>query len=616
MTKTLRSKGKNTVVWVLMGMLVLGLGGFGVTNFSGGSTAAIGSVGETEIPATDYARALRLQAEEVARQTGKRPTPAEMQAGGIDRRVQAQLFTGAALDEEARRIGLSVGDDEIVKQLQAIPAFQGANGFNRAAYADLLRRENLTEAAFEADLRRESARLLLADGLAAAVSAPRGMADSYTRWLTETRDLSVLELSAAHLASPLPAPTDDELRAFHTTHAERFTRPETRRITYVSLTPEDLQSEVKLDDAALREAYDRHIDEYVRPARRMVSVLVFPDAQAAAEARARLDQGLVTLAALAGERGLTLADIDRGEVTQTQLGAAGEAVFAAPDTGIVGPVDTDLGPALVSVNAILEAQEIPFEAARDDLAAEAALDQARRIIAERSPALEDELASGASLEDIATSTGMKLGTIAMTGATQDGMAAYPTFRETAMRVTDKDFPELGQLADGGVFALRLDGIDPPSLIPFEEVQDQVRDGWVRAEMARALAARAEEIAAQIEAGSTLTEQGMVPVIHAGVARDGFIENMPPQVIAEGFALPAAGKAGVAEVGGRVFVVGLDKVSNGGEGEQAQPVRDQIAQGLSRSIADDLQILYTRAIQNEVGMTLEPTVINAVNAQVN
>ena len=41
--KNLRTHGKSTIVWVLMGLMVLGLGGFGVTSFSGGSTA-IGSV--------------------------------------------------------------------------------------------------------------------------------------------------------------------------------------------------------------------------------------------------------------------------------------------------------------------------------------------------------------------------------------------------------------------------------------------------------------------------------------------------------------------------------------------------------------------------------------------
>ena len=41
----MRGKGKSTIVWLLMGMLIVGLGGFGVTNFSGG-TADIGAVGE------------------------------------------------------------------------------------------------------------------------------------------------------------------------------------------------------------------------------------------------------------------------------------------------------------------------------------------------------------------------------------------------------------------------------------------------------------------------------------------------------------------------------------------------------------------------------------------
>ena len=52
----LRTKGKSTIVWVLMGMLVLGLGGFGVTNFGGGQTE-VGRVGDTTITASDYARA-------------------------------------------------------------------------------------------------------------------------------------------------------------------------------------------------------------------------------------------------------------------------------------------------------------------------------------------------------------------------------------------------------------------------------------------------------------------------------------------------------------------------------------------------------------------------------
>ena len=53
-----KNKGASIVVWGLMGLLVLGLGGFGVTNFGGGATS-IGSVGGRDIESGDYGRALQ-----------------------------------------------------------------------------------------------------------------------------------------------------------------------------------------------------------------------------------------------------------------------------------------------------------------------------------------------------------------------------------------------------------------------------------------------------------------------------------------------------------------------------------------------------------------------------
>lgn len=100
--KNLRTHGKSTVVWLLMGLLILGLGGFGVTSFSGGSSE-IGSVGETKITADEYARALQSQINEYSRQTGQPLTMAQAASIGLPQAVQAQLFTGAALED--RRAG-------------------------------------------------------------------------------------------------------------------------------------------------------------------------------------------------------------------------------------------------------------------------------------------------------------------------------------------------------------------------------------------------------------------------------------------------------------------------------------------------------------------------------
>ena len=83
MSTMLRSSGKSVTVWVLLAMIILGLGGYQVGNFSGGDQS-IGAVGESEITARDYSRALRQEINAVAAQMGRAPGMDEVRAMGLD----------------------------------------------------------------------------------------------------------------------------------------------------------------------------------------------------------------------------------------------------------------------------------------------------------------------------------------------------------------------------------------------------------------------------------------------------------------------------------------------------------------------------------------------------
>jgi len=158
--------------------------------------------------------------------------------------------------------------------------------------------------------------------------------------------------------------------------------------------------------------------------------LVYPTAEAAAAARAKLDAG-TSFEDLVAERNLTLADIDLGDVSKADLGAAGEAVFALEGPGVVGPMQSDLGPALFRMNAVLPAQETPFDEARTALASEMQTDAARRAIADKVEAVDDLLAGGASLEDVAKEQGLILATTDYAEGADDNaeIAGYPAFRD-------------------------------------------------------------------------------------------------------------------------------------------------------------------------------------------
>ena len=646
----MRGKGKSTIVWLLMGMLVLGLGGFGVTNFSGGS-ADIGSVGEVEISANDYTRTLRAEMQEFSARTGRQVTAAEAKAIGIDQAALARLYTTAALEAEAQRLGVSVGDKPVLEQITAVPAFRGLDGkFDRKVYSDTLRREGMTEAEFEHDLRMDEARQILQRATLAGVTAPAPVTALTQQWLLETRDIAWTELTTADLAAPVALPDQATLEAWHQANADRFTAPEIRKISYVWLTPEMLEDKVELDEQALRDLYQERIDEYEQPERRMVERLVFPSMEAAEQAKARLDSGEVNFEQLAGERGLALSDIDLGEVAQADLGAAGEAVFALDQPGIAGPAASDLGPALFSMNAILEPVSIPFEQARDDLRVEAAVDRARRQIEDQSGDFSDLLAGGATLEDMAKETPMVLGQIDWTQdleAEPESIAAYPEFRERAATVTERDFPELTDLEDGGVFALRLDKIEPPALIPFAEVRDRVAEDWLQNETRRQLLALAEERHVAVEAAAeaamdavpaaatdpvaqaagALEPAAPAPAapapaaaapaqVMAGLTRGGFINGVPQDLVVQAFEIAEPGQMLVVDADNRVFLVTLDAIHPAAsDDEEAQQVRDGIDARLADSMRQDVFDYFTRALQSQAGVTLNQTAVDAVNAQV-
>ena len=99
-------KPGNIAVWAILGLLVVAMGGFGITSF-GGSIRDIGSVGRTPISVNDYFGALQQEIRAAEAQTGQRFSLQQAELFGLTDRARSQVVTAAAMDEEARRLGLS-----------------------------------------------------------------------------------------------------------------------------------------------------------------------------------------------------------------------------------------------------------------------------------------------------------------------------------------------------------------------------------------------------------------------------------------------------------------------------------------------------------------------------
>lgn len=612
-----KNSAQNVVVWILLGLLIVGLAGFGVDGILSQRITTIGSVGTRDISAQSYSRALQETIRQAERARGQALPLAEAQAIGLDQQVRAQLVTQAALESEAERIGISVGDANVSRTIATIPGFRGPTGaFDRDTYRFVLENAGLTPAAFEEDVRREAARGILQAATAAGVAVPANLRGAILAHFATRRDATVFTLDESALTAPLPDPDAAAVEAWYQANIAAFTVPETRGIVYALLTPEMLLAEVEVDEAAVRALYESRAADYRRPERRLVERLVYPDAAAAEAAAARLAEG-ASFEELVAERGLSLDDTDMGDVTEAELGEAGAPVFALAEPGAVtGPHRTSLGPALFRMNAILAAQETPFDEAAPALRDELALERARRQIADRFDDLEDLLAGGATIEELAAEAGMELGRIDWRPGVDDGIAAYAEFRTAAAAARDGDFPELTGLSDGGVFALRLDGITPPTPRPLDEVRIAAFAGARAQALEAALTARALELAPDLVANGVdafAEATGLVPEGYAAVTRLDRVGDLSP-VLAEAIHGASAGQTVIRASGGQVQLA-LITAAEPPDPQDAQTAElvSAIDREIGGALAMDVFAYFARALEQEAGIRLNQAAIDAVHA---
>lgn len=610
----MKAKGNSvtkTAVWILMGMLILGLGGFGAVNFNG-NVSSIGTVGDKEISVDQYARELQQQIRAIEGQTGEALSFQQAQAIGLDRAVLQRIVRLRALDNETTEMGISLGDENLRERIIDIPSFQGIDGnFDREGYRFALQQAGLSEAEFEDSLREEAARSLLQGAISGGVTMPDVYAQTLVNFVGEKRSFTWAALTQDNLQAPLPAPTDADLQAFYDANPDNFLLPASKSITYVILTPQDVLDEVEISEDELRKAYEDRADEYIQPERRLIERLVFPNEEAANLAAAALEVSGTTFDALVLDRGLTLQDIDMGDVGRLELDGAGEAVFAAEPGAVVGPLPTNLGPALFRVNGILPSLNTTFEDASPALQQDLAGDRAARLVEVRAQDLDDQLAGGAKLEQLAEESKMTLGTIEWTNGSDQDIAAYETFRAAAAALTEGDFPKIDQLEDGSVFAMRLDGTKPERPNPFEDARTLVAEAWTADQLLTALTVQAEEARSALEGGSDFATLGLTENVQENLTRDAVISRAPEGLLTEVFEA-APGDIRIIEGADGVVIARLDSISAAEDNDQIQQLLGQLKTQLNQQLSQDVFTLYSSDVVRRTAPMIDQQAINAVH----
>ena len=211
----------------------------------------------------------------------------------------------------------------------------------------------------------------------------------------------------------VPEPTEEDLQAYHEAHQDRFTAPQYRALTFITLEPKDLVGEVEVSEEQIETEYQARLESYRTPERRTVEQLLASDRETIEAAARRLQEGgsFAEVAEAMSEDGVSFDDL--GSVTRGDLpGSVAAAVFEQAEGELAAPVESPFGWHLFRVSRIEPEVVVPLAEVHDELAEELALAEARDRLPALATRLDDELAAGVPLDEAAAAVGLTAKTLA------------------------------------------------------------------------------------------------------------------------------------------------------------------------------------------------------------
>ncbi len=598
MLQSIRDGSRSWGAKIIIGVMVAAMALFGVE-----SLFSVFGSDPNEVASVNGEPIMRQQVElEVQRALRSGQVPPE-QERALRNDMLDQLITQSLLRQYAEDGGFYVSDAQLDQMIVTLPEFHDQDGrFSAEIFRNRLAGAGYTPLSFRQELRMDIKRQQLQQGLAFSDFSLANEEQRLADLQGQQRDFRYVMLDANDAAYEVEV-TEEQMQAYYDANQERFERPEQVRVEYVVIDRQAMAEDIAVDESELRAAWR----EQNRDANRRVShiMVTFGSERGREEAQQLANEALADLS-----RGESFADTavrfsddtasaeqggDLGVISRGFFGDAfDDAAFA------LGVGETSQVVEMDGAFHILQVTELDapsFEEQRDRLAQEVALREVNDDFNRQVQRLIDESFAADDLQSVADDLGLTLNESDWLARGEgEGALSEPGVLDEAFSadVLEEGYnSEVIELDNDRRLVLRVAEHRDATVLPLDEVRDEVEQAVAAQQRQEALQEQAAELIALLRAGDAVELEWLEA---NNVSRQSD-STLPQVLIREVFRMPhpeegdSVYRAVTLPQG--VAVVALDSVNEGQADEQMNAFVSQMAeqlraQAIIQGLIDDLR----------------------------
>lgn len=422
----LRKKKRSWIITILLGLIiVVFIAFYGGSQQPTGVTSHVAEVNGESISQREFIVHYQRAVERYREMFKGSLTPELLKNLNIKQSLLEEMIEARLVLQEARRLGLSATDEELMNAIAQVPEFHVNGRFNKERYIQLLRANRLTPAQFEEDQRKQLTIQRLLGVLADAAHVTEAEVRERYRFEQEKINLQFIRFSVSDNLSDVRI-TDEDVQKFYDRNKESLKEPLKVQVEYIPYSFEQFSGPVQLTDKEVEDYYNSNrATKFTTPKQAKVRyVMVRLDAGADAKQKeaAQVRANRIVAEARGGKSFAELAKKESqdpsaekgGEIGWLNQGQLPEAldkqIFALAKGEISEPIETPVGFHIVKVEDIKEEKTLSLAEAKPVITRELKLEKGKYEAAKIADRDREKAASGNDLAKIAQESGLSLKT--------------------------------------------------------------------------------------------------------------------------------------------------------------------------------------------------------------